>query len=436
MSTVATLYENPNFSGTQNIFDTNDLNSLKSVTSYAITDINPVSLVIEPGYFVEFLDENNAVAQSYPAGSYNSITNTGFVWTSFRFVTSLTPVVPSVLPSWKRSKLNLYDLVTDSLHLEINQATSSTQFDFPTNLTFADADNTRNISDVLDYLERVVSVESDIDALEGRASVNEADIDLLEGRASVNEADVDSLETRASVNEADLVALDSRSDSNASRLLVDDSEFSALEAYVDALEGRASVNEADINLLEARASVNEADLVVLDSRSDSNASRLLVDDSELSALEAYVDALEGRASVNEADIDSLESRASVNEADIDALESRADSNAARLSVDDSELSALEAYVDALETRMSTAEVDIVDLENSFTVYEADVVDIKGTLYAISDGNIESMLSSLQGIKESFESNANMAEDMVELNARLTELVSVVQELTESVAYPA
>jgi len=131
----------------------------------------------------------------------------------------------------------------------------------------------------------------------------------------------------------------------------------------------------------------------------------------------------------------LEWRASVNEADIAVLESRADSNAARLSVDDSELSALEGYVDALEGRMSTAEVDIVDLENSFTVYEADVVDIKGTLYAISDGSIESMLSSLQEITESFANNTNMAEDMSELNVRLAELESVIQELTESIAYP-
>jgi chromosome segregation ATPase len=129
-------------------------------------------------------------------------------------------------------------------------------------------------------------------------------------------------------------------------------------------------------------------------------------------------------------IDSLESRASVNEADLVVLKNRADSNASRLIVNDSELSALEAYVDSLEGRMSTAEVNIVDLENSFTVYEADVVDIKGTLYAISDGNIESMLSSLQEIKDSFESNTNIAEDMAELNSRLTELISVVQELTE------
>jgi predicted nucleic acid-binding Zn-ribbon protein len=342
---------------------------------------------------------------------------------------TLTVSVPS-LPGWKRSKLNLYDFATKSLHFHIDQATSSTQFNFPTNLNFVDDSSNESILDVIDHLERVESVESDIDLLEGRASVNEADIDLLEGRVSVTEDDIDALEGRASVNEADLVVLKNRADSNASRLQVDDSELSALEAYVDALEGRVSVAEDDIDLLEGRASVNEADLVVLKNRADSNASRLQVDDSELSALEAYVDALEGRMSVAEDDIDLLEGRASINEADLVVLDARTDSNASRLQVDDSELTAIEGYVDALEGRMSTAEADIVDLENSFTVYEADVVEIKGTLYAITDGNIESMLSSLQQITDSFASETNATEDLVELNERLTELISVVQELTE------
>jgi len=40
------------------------------------------------------------------------------------------------------------------------------------------------------------------------------------------------------------------------------------------------------------------------------------------------------------------------------------------------------------------------------------------------------LSSLHQIQDSFTNNTNMAEDMVELNVRLTELESVLQELTE------
>jgi hypothetical protein len=45
-----------------------------------------------------------------------------------------------------------------------------------------------------------------------------------------------------------------------------------------------------------------------------------------------------------------------------------------------------------------------------------------------------MLSSLQEITDSFASETNAAEDLVELNERLTELISVVQELTEPITY--
>ena len=434
---VATVYNQINLQGTSTPLYLSNLNKFFTNTVFSIgsgvDESHPFSMVVNPNFKIDLYFDGTSlqnIVESFERGTYNNISNSysgpGYM-VNFQNLRVSPSIYTPPLNSYKRSKLNLFS-PNNALHFQINQKTSSTQIDFPTDLVFAD--NSRNISDVLDYLQRIVTVESDIDALEVRTSVIEADIDLLEGRASVNEADIDLLEDRASVNEADLGVLKTRADSNAARLLVDDSELSALEAYVDALEGRASVNEADIDALEGRASVNEADIDVLEVRADSNAARLLVDKSELSALEGYVDALEGRASVNEADIDALEGRASVNEADLGVLKTRADSNAARLLVDSSELSALEGYVDALEGRASVTEVDIVTLENSFTVYEADVVDVKETLYAISDGNIESMLSSLHQIQDSFTNNTNMAEDMVELNVRLTELESVLQELTE------
>jgi hypothetical protein len=444
---IATIYSSTNLQGESFTITTDNLNDWYDKSFFKIT--SNFSATISEGYKLTTgliqIPENDSSSErevynySTNSGILNSINYTilkteGEIQTyepiSYIQISAYTQNVS--LPSWKRSKLNLYDTATKSLHFHIDQNTSSTQFNFPTNLNFVD--QSRNISDVIDYLERVVSIETDVDLLQGRTSVIETDINLLEDRASVNENDIDALESRASVIDVDLVVLKNRADSNASRLQVDDSELSALDAYVDALEGRVSVAEEDIETLEGRASVIETDLLVLKNRADSNASRLQVDDSELSALEAYVDILEGRMSVAEDDIDLLEGRASVNEADLSVLDSRTDSNASRLQVDDSELSALEGYVDALEGRMSTAEADIVSLENSFDVYEADVVDIKGTLYAITDGNIESMLSSLQEITDSFASETNAAEDLVELNERLTELISVVQELTEPITY--
>jgi hypothetical protein len=222
---------------------------------------NAPDIFVEPGYQLVISGDIGS-STTYVSGNYNDIT----LPANALFTASVATAPSSV--SWKRSKINLYDFDTKSLHFHIDVTTSTTQFDFPTNLNFTDG--TTNILDVIDYLERVVNVEADIDLLEGRTSVNEAEVDLLEGRMSTAEDDIDALEGRTSINEADLLVLMNRANSNASRLQVDDSELSALEAYVDALEGRMSVTEDDIELLEGRTSVNEFDIEALNVRTDGN----------------------------------------------------------------------------------------------------------------------------------------------------------------------
>jgi hypothetical protein len=122
------------------------------------------------------------------------------------------------------------------------------------------------------------------------------------------------------------------------------------------------------------------------------------------------------------------------ESDLVGLDSRADSNAARLLEDDALLDSIESRIVVVDTRTTDSEASIVSLDNHFDGYESSVEEVKGALYAITDGSLESTLSSLQQIRDEFEADYS-AEDMVELQERLAYLESVVTELTESIVYP-
>ena len=284
---------------------------------------------------------------------------------------------------FRRSKINLFDASSGAQQLKVDQAEESTLMEFPTVLNFRDAfGGNREVLDVIDHLLRVDgNVESRIGDLE--------------------------------------------------------SQNSAIESSVASLATRADSIDTSLSLLEARASSIENQVeVVLENRADSNLTRLGVNDTDMDAVESRASAVASRETVNEADIVALEGRTSSIENQVEVvLENRADSNLARLGVNDTDMDAVESRIIAVDTRTDENEADIVDLQNSFTNHEAYVEDIKDVLFAITDGTLESNLSSLQEITAALDNNTNSEADLVELNQRLSELYSVIEQLTESMTYP-
>jgi hypothetical protein len=316
----------------------------------------------------------------------------------------------------KSSKINLWN-TSGTKQFQIAQTETSSLFSFNTNnLNLKNISTNQTVLDALGYLRYMDSIDSNIDTLETRVNMIETDIDF-EQAVMENESDINILELRSSMIEIDINAFSTKFE-------------------MTTLESRDSKIETDLAMLDSQYSMIESDINTLDFKAfniDNLKFRTTIGETD-------IDDLEHRASVVETDINILQSQTSVVELDIELLKSkieieftelrsRIDSNISILFIDKSEWSILESNIYALENQASLIRTDIVDLENDFTLHESDVVDIKETLYALSDGNVESMLSSLHGIADSFESNTNMAEDLINLKGRLTGLISVVQVLT-------
>ena len=340
---------------------------------------------------------------------------------------------------FRRSKINLFDASSGVQHFMIDQAEDSTLMEFPTVLNFRDAfGGNREVLDVIDHLLRVDgNVESRIGDLQSQNTAIEGSVASLAARADSIDTSLSLLDSRADIIENEVSALEERADSNLARLGVNDADMDSVEGRISAVDERTDVNEADVVALDSRTSAIENEVnVVLENRADSNLARLGVNDADLDAVEGRISAVDSRTDDNEADVAALDSRASAIENEVNVvLETRADSNLARLGVNDADMDAVEGRISSVDSRTDDNEADIIELQNSFTNHEAYVEDIKDVLFAITDGNLESNLSSLQEITAALDNNTNSEADLAELHQRLSDLYSVIEQLTESVAYP-
>jgi predicted nucleic acid-binding Zn-ribbon protein len=326
--------------------------------------------------------------------------------------------------------INLIDR-TNTREFAFVQDAGPTYFILPTTANFRDYEKSFIISDVLDYFERVDILESHIQLATNDRNIIDAHQSSVEHFIASNESDIQQLENRLDTAESDLQVWGLRAVSNVSRLVHDETVWSGIELYMDTLETEYSSLETNLLVVEGRISIQELDIDQLFSRADSNASRITLDQVEWSGLETRLTVLDSRQTNLESELERFSSHLEIQvENSITSMSQRLDEDQSLLQQFSNHLESIESDIDTLQSRASLTEADLGYLDNTFTGHESTLNSTKQTLYAISDGNLESMLSSLQQIQTEFTESVQV-ENMVELRERLSELDSVLKELLEN-----
>lgn len=198
-----------------------------------------------------------------------------------------------------------------------------------------------NDSDILSLQGRVTQVETDLQnsvatdvaALQAQIDANDSDVINLQSQIASNDVEISTLQTEMDAVEGRATALESR----ATTL---ESEMDAAEVRLDSAESRLTVNEGDIDALEAAVgTVGDLDTTATDlvaaineihGEADAIDGRMSTAETEIQALEdqagsatltttsqtlsGAVNELKGRADGADADIATLEGRADVLEA--------------------------------------------------------------------------------------------------------------------------
>ena len=380
---------------------------------------------------------NNGVVRTINGGTLLEILNLGRVIVSatqagnnFYHPTSASARLTVKSEVIKSCYINLIDRATDSQEMVLANNLDAIKFEFPTTVNFRDYERQIYLYDIMNYFERVDILESDIDILETQRTGIESSIEsLTSNRFNVIDTNLSILESRADDIDSRNFVLDERSDSILNRLVQNDTDLDQVETRISIVDSRTDTNETQISYLKnVRITEIESDINVLYERADSNLNRITNDDIELDVIETRISAVDSRTTESETNVSLLDVPFDQNESDIQILESRRISNVSRLEQDDISLDIIENRVSIVDSRTDTNETNIVELQNSFTLYESDVESVKGALFAITDGNLESTLSSLQQITAEFSTN-HTTEDLVELQKRLASLQSIVEILT-------
>jgi predicted nucleic acid-binding Zn-ribbon protein len=326
--------------------------------------------------------------------------------------------------------INLIDR-TNTREFAFVQDVGPTYFVFPTTANFRDYTRKFIVSDVLDYFERVDMLESHIQLATSERNIIDTHQSAVEHFLASNESDIQQLENRLDTAESDLQIWDLRVDSNTERISTNETIWSGIESQIDTLETEYSELETNLLVVEGRISIQETDIDQLVSRADSNASRISLDQIEWSGLETRINVLDSRQTNTESELTLFSSHLEIQvENSITSVNQRLTTDQSLLQQFSNHLESVESDIDVLQSRTSLTEVDLVHLDNVFTGYESTLDSTKQTLYAISDGNLESMLSSLQQIQTEFTESVQV-ENIIELRERLNDLDSVLKELLET-----
>jgi hypothetical protein len=328
--------------------------------------------------------------------------------------------------------VNLLDQATSTKEFVISQDIGPTHFEAPDQVNFRDYERNFIIHDVLDYFDRVDQLEEDITAFETRTDGIESQLSELNIRADEHTENIQTLYSRLDDIDSDNILLDNRHLSDLARLELDTEQLTQLESQIDQFTNRMSLiesGESGIDQLEQNMNRIESDIHVSQDRADSNALRLEETADVLETIESRINVYQGRITHDEQSILDFSERLSAIESEIIIFENRTESNLTRLNTNDIWFDGIESNIDHVESRTTDSETHITTLDIYVDGYDSTIEEVKGALYAITDGNLESTLSSLQQIRDEFEADYS-AEDMVELQERLSYLESVLTELTQ------
>ena len=263
----------------------------------------------------------------------------------------------------------------------------------------------------IDALEvRATDLESRATSLEGRATATEAKDVQQDGRLTVNESDIDSLEAKVGSELLATVAvtttgavneLHSQADQNTARVVVLESEMNAVEGRATSLEGRATSLETEQGLQGGRLTTNESEIDALQAKQGS-ASLATVATNISAAINELHAEIDGEA----ADLTSLEGRVTTAESEIDTLQSEMDAVEGRATSLESRVTTEEGHVDTLQTQMGVA---------SLLTVATDVTGAVNELHSQADSNtgrvvtLEVEMDAVEGRATSLEGRASALE---------------------------
>ena len=275
-----------------------------------------------------------------------------------------------------------------------------------------------NATDIAANLAAIQGNDSDIAALDSRVTQVETDLQnsvatdvaSLQAQIDGNDSDVISLQSQITANDGEsatlqteMDAVEGRATSLEGRATTLETEMDAAEGRLDAAEGRLTVNEGDIDALEAAVGT-VADL-------DTTATDLV---AAINEIHGEADAIDGRMSTAESEIQALEDQAGTEtltttsqtlSGAVNELKGRADTAA-------SDITTLEGRADVLEARDN-----IGSFSDTVTLTENTVFTLNhGLGLAAATGFVVNVLDS---------DNSQISVDIAAKDANSIELSSLV-----------
>ena len=275
-----------------------------------------------------------------------------------------------------------------------------------------------NATDIAANLAAIQGNDSDIAALDSRVTQVETDLQnsvatdvaSLQAQIDGNDSDVISLQSQITANDGEIAtlqtemdAVEGRATSLEGRATTLETEMDAAEVRLDSAEGRLTVNEGDIDALEAAVGT-VADL-------DTTATDLV---AAINEIHGEADAIDGRMSTAESEIQALEDQAGTEtltttsqtlSGAVNELKGRADTAA-------SDITTLEGRADVLEARDN-----IGSFSDTVTLTENTVFTLNhGLGLAAATGFVVNVLDS---------DNSQISVDIAAKDANSIELSSLV-----------
>jgi hypothetical protein len=204
--------------------------------------------------------------------------------------------------------------------------------------------------ETLDTLQEIVA------AFEGADSDIQNIINNNSGRLTAAESDIDAVEVRATDLESRSTALEGRATTLESVQLAQGGRLTVNEGDIDGLESKVGVATLGTTATNLSAAINE-----IHSELDVEAGKVSTLQGEMTAVEGQVTVLEGEMNAVEAEQALQAGRLTVNEGDIDSLESKMGSGVFATTSQTAVGSSNELHgeINAIEARVDSAEADIL-----------------------------------------------------------------------------
>ena len=271
---------------------------------------------------------------------------------------------------------------------------------------------------------RLTTAESDIDALEVRATDVESRATSLEGRATSLESEQVTQNGRLSVNESDIDALQAKQGAGGfqtvaqtvvgavneihAELDIEAAHVDLLQSEMDVAEGRLDGHDSDFTAIKGRATSLEGRATTVESRATAletkQGSATLA--TVATNISAAINELHAEIDGEAADLTSLEGRVTTAESEIDTLQSEMDAVEGRATSLEGRMTTEEGHVDTLQAQMGTS---------SLLTVATDVTAAVNELHGQADSNtgrvstLETEMDNVEGRATSLEGRATALE---------------------------